>query len=293
MSPVKSAASSPPAPGRSSMMTSRLVVRVALDERQAQLLLDRRERLLAGRELALEVGAHLGVLSLSSNPRASAIPWLASRQRWPSAACSLSSLCRRPSCAMRCRSEATAGSESSRSTSASACSICVISSSIRRSVGEGPSGPHRAGVRRRRASPTRAAGPTAPAAGSQIALGSWSSTPWSRNQRSVRCSMSILRSGLPDRLHEVRLLGIWEHVLHAAAERPRSATKSCSLSAAGQRRSASPWSISSGVVMRSAWGKRRLLPEAREVSAGGALPSRDRVSSSTGAPRSQWRPAEI
>ena len=45
-----------------------LVVRVALDERQAQLLLDRRERLLAARELGLEVGAHLGVRLALEHP---------------------------------------------------------------------------------------------------------------------------------------------------------------------------------------------------------------------------------
>ncbi len=45
-----------------------LVVGVALDERQAQLLLDRRERLLAGRELGLEVGAHLGIRLALEHP---------------------------------------------------------------------------------------------------------------------------------------------------------------------------------------------------------------------------------
>ena len=61
MSPVKSAASSPPAPGPQLDDDVAPVVGVALDERQAQLLLDRRDRLLAVRELGLEVGAHLGI----------------------------------------------------------------------------------------------------------------------------------------------------------------------------------------------------------------------------------------
>ena len=115
------------------------VVRVALDEREPQLVLDGRERLLAGRELGLEVGPHLGVALALEHPAGVRDPLRAARQRCPSAACSLSSLCRRPSCAIRCRSDETAGSESSRSISASACSIWVTSSSTRPSVGERPS----------------------------------------------------------------------------------------------------------------------------------------------------------
>ena len=82
------------------------VVRVALDERQAQLLLDRRRappRWRRARPRGTSASRRRSRSRAVS--RASAMPWLAARQRCPSAACSLSSLCRRPSCAMRCRSD--------------------------------------------------------------------------------------------------------------------------------------------------------------------------------------------
>ena len=68
MSPVKSAASSPPAPGRSSMMTSRSSLGSRSTSARRSSLLDRRERLLAVRELGLEVGAHLGIALALEHP---------------------------------------------------------------------------------------------------------------------------------------------------------------------------------------------------------------------------------
>ena len=68
MSPVKSAASSPPAPGPQLDDDVAAVVRVALHEREPQLVLDGRERRLAGCELGLEVRPHLGVALALEHP---------------------------------------------------------------------------------------------------------------------------------------------------------------------------------------------------------------------------------
>ena len=81
MSPVKSAASSPPAPGRSSMMTSR----PSFGSRSTSARRSSSSTAASASSLAASSASRYERISasasLSSIPRASAMPWLAVRQR--------------------------------------------------------------------------------------------------------------------------------------------------------------------------------------------------------------------
>ena len=154
---------------------------------------------------------------------------------------------------MRCRSDETAGSESSRSTSARACSICVTSSSIWRSVG---------GRQASRCATERARRGRA-------------------NQRSRALEHVDAAVRAADRLHQVGLRPGRART-RPCARSARRATNSCSLSDA--RAAQVGLALEHQQRRRDALGvgQRRLLPEALEVG-GRVAPSR--AAASTARPR--------
>ena len=130
MSPVKSAASSPPGAGPQLDDDVAIVVRVALDQRQPQLVLDLPELRLAARELGLEEGAHVGILLALEQLARICVPTAGGTPTLPGRGLLAQLLVAPAELRHAGRSEETSGSESSRSTSANACSIWATSSSI-------------------------------------------------------------------------------------------------------------------------------------------------------------------